>query len=144
MLAHRLTTVLPAMALPEALETTRLHHVADRTGARIALLTTRPCRASHHTLSDGGLIGGARCRCPAKCRWRTTAGSSWTSRRSSNATSWKSCASPSMMVSYRYNLPHILNLSDFMSLANRLLIASRSGGVHEPPISTVTVPTPAV
>jgi magnesium chelatase family protein len=32
MLAHRLTTILPAMTLPEALETTRLHRVAGRTG----------------------------------------------------------------------------------------------------------------
>jgi magnesium chelatase family protein len=49
MLARRLTTILPAMTLPEALETTRLHRVAGRTGARIAVVTTRPCRApSHH------------------------------------------------------------------------------------------------
>jgi hypothetical protein len=58
--------------------------------------------------------------------------------------SWRSCASPSRKVSYRYNLPHVINLSDFLSLAHRLLIASRSGGVHEPPIPTVTGPTPAV
>ena len=45
MLAHRLTTILPAMTLPEALETTRLHRVAGRTGARTALAMTRPCRA---------------------------------------------------------------------------------------------------
>jgi magnesium chelatase family protein len=59
-LAHRLTTILPAMTLPEALETTRLHRVAGRTGARTALVTTRPCRAPHHTLSDVGLIGGGQ------------------------------------------------------------------------------------
>jgi magnesium chelatase family protein len=44
-LARRLTTILPAMTLPEALETTRLHHVAGRTGDRAALVTTRPRRA---------------------------------------------------------------------------------------------------
>jgi magnesium chelatase family protein len=59
-LAHRLTTILPAMTLPEALETTRLHRVAGRTGARTALVTTRACRAPHHTLSDVGLIGGGQ------------------------------------------------------------------------------------
>jgi predicted ATPase with chaperone activity len=58
MLARRLTTILPAMTLPEALDTTRLHRVAGRTGDRLAWVTTRPCRAPHHTISDVGLIGG--------------------------------------------------------------------------------------
>jgi hypothetical protein len=40
--------------------------------------------------------------------------------------------------------PHVINLCDFMSLAHRLLTASRAGGVHEPPISTGMVPRPAV
>jgi hypothetical protein len=47
------------------------------------------------------------------------------------------------MVSYGYNLPHVINLNDVVNLANRLLSASRSGRVHEPPIPTVTVATPA-
>jgi magnesium chelatase family protein len=56
-LARRFTTVLPAMSLTEALETTRIHRVAGHTGGRTALVTTRPCRAPHHTISDVGLIG---------------------------------------------------------------------------------------
>jgi magnesium chelatase family protein len=64
MLARRLTTILPAMSLAEALETTRIHRVAGRTGARTALVTTRPCRAPHHTLSDVGLIGGGQVPMP--------------------------------------------------------------------------------
>jgi predicted ATPase with chaperone activity len=40
MLAHRLTTILPAMTLPEALETTRSHRVAGRTGGHTALVAT--------------------------------------------------------------------------------------------------------
>jgi magnesium chelatase family protein len=60
MLARRLTTILPAMTLAEALETTRIHRVAGLTGARTALVTTRPCRAPHHTISDVGLIGGGQ------------------------------------------------------------------------------------
>jgi magnesium chelatase family protein len=60
MLAHRLTTILPAMTLPEALETTRIHRVVGRTGDRTTLVTTRPFRAPHHTISDVGLIGGGR------------------------------------------------------------------------------------
>ena len=58
MLARRLTTIVPAMPLAEALETPRLHRVAGLTGARPALVTSRPCRAPHHTIPDAGLIGG--------------------------------------------------------------------------------------
>jgi len=58
MLARRLTTILPAMTLAEAIETTRIHSVAGLTGDRTALVTTRPFRAPHHTISDAGLIGG--------------------------------------------------------------------------------------
>jgi magnesium chelatase family protein len=66
MLARRLTTILPAMTLAEALETTRIHRVAGLTGARTALVTTRPCRAPHHTLSDVGLIGGGQVPMPGE------------------------------------------------------------------------------
>jgi predicted ATP-dependent protease len=66
MLAHRLTTILPAMTRPEALETTRIHSVAGRTGARTALVTTRPFRAPHHTISDVGLIGGGQVPMPGE------------------------------------------------------------------------------
>jgi magnesium chelatase family protein len=58
MLARRLTTILPAMTLAEAIETTHIHRVAGRTGDRTAWVTTRPCRAPHHTISDAELIGG--------------------------------------------------------------------------------------
>jgi magnesium chelatase family protein len=60
MLARRLTTILPAMTLAEAIETTRIDRVAGRTGDRTAFVTTRPFRAPHHTSSDVGLIGGGR------------------------------------------------------------------------------------
>src|SRR5215831_2506784 len=66
MLARRLTTMLPAMPLAEAIETTRIHRVAGRTGDRTALVTTRPCRAPHHTISDVGLIGGGQVSMPAE------------------------------------------------------------------------------
>jgi magnesium chelatase family protein len=58
MLARRLPTIRPAMTLAEALETTRIHRVAGRPGGRPALITTRPCRAPHHPISDAGRIGG--------------------------------------------------------------------------------------
>jgi Magnesium chelatase, subunit ChlI len=66
MLARRLTTILPAMTLMEAPETTRLHSVAGRTGARTALVTARPCRAPHQTISDVGLIGGGHLPMPGE------------------------------------------------------------------------------
>src|SRR4029434_2882655 len=66
MLARRLTTVLPAMTLAEAMETTRIHRVAGLTGDRTALVTTRPCRAPHHTISDAGLIGGGHVPMPGE------------------------------------------------------------------------------
>jgi magnesium chelatase family protein len=66
MLARRLTTLLLAMMLAEALETTRIHRVAGRTGARTAWVTTRPCRVPHHTISDVGLIGGGQVPTPGE------------------------------------------------------------------------------
>jgi magnesium chelatase family protein len=53
-LARQLATILPAMTLADALDTTRLHRVSGRTGARTAVVITRPCRAPHHTSADGG------------------------------------------------------------------------------------------
>src|SRR5215218_6878085 len=66
MLARRLTTILPAMTLAEAIETMRIHSVAGLTGDRTALVTTRPCRAPHHTISDVGLIGGGHVPMPGE------------------------------------------------------------------------------
>jgi magnesium chelatase family protein len=54
------------MTLAEALETTRIHRVAGRTGARTAVVTTRPFRAPHHTISDVGLIGGGQVPMPGE------------------------------------------------------------------------------
>jgi magnesium chelatase family protein len=64
--ARRLTTILPAMTLAEAIETTRIHRVAGLTGDRTALVTTRPFRAPHQTISDAGLIGGGHVPMPGE------------------------------------------------------------------------------
>src|SRR5262245_26497172 len=66
MLARRLTTILPAMTLAETIETTRIHSVAGLTGDRTALVTTRPFRAPHHTISDVGLTGGGHVPMPGE------------------------------------------------------------------------------
>jgi magnesium chelatase family protein len=54
------------MTLAEAIDTTRIHRVAGLTGDRTAWVTTRPCRAPHHTISDAGLIGGGHVPMPGK------------------------------------------------------------------------------
>jgi magnesium chelatase family protein len=58
MLARRLPSILPSMSLDEALETTKIHSVAGTLPPGQSLLTGRPFRAPHHTISDAGLIGG--------------------------------------------------------------------------------------
>ena len=58
MLAKRIPTILPAMSLDEAIETTRIHSVAGILENAQGLLGTRPFRSPHHTISDAGLIGG--------------------------------------------------------------------------------------
>lgn len=58
MLAKRLPTILPPLTLNEALETTKIHSVAGRLGKDKSLITTRPFRAPHHTISDVALVGG--------------------------------------------------------------------------------------
>jgi Magnesium chelatase, subunit ChlI len=62
--ARRLTTLLPAVTLAEAVETTHIHRVAGRTGARTAWVTTRPYRAPPHTIAAVGLIGGGQIPLP--------------------------------------------------------------------------------
>ncbi|SMC70095.1 YifB family Mg chelatase-like AAA ATPase [Pedobacter africanus] len=58
MLAKRLPTILPPLNLQEALETTKIHSVAGKLGAAESLMTERPYRSPHHTISDMALVGG--------------------------------------------------------------------------------------
>ncbi len=58
MLAKRLPSILPPMTLDESLETTKIHSVSGVLSNDTALITTRPFRSPHHTISDAGLIGG--------------------------------------------------------------------------------------
>lgn len=58
MLARRMPTILPPLSLYEALETTKIHSVAGILGADASLVTTRPFRSPHHTISDVALVGG--------------------------------------------------------------------------------------
>ena len=58
MLAKRLPSILPPMTLTEALETTKIHSVAGRTKDHSGIMTQRPFRSPHHTISDVALVGG--------------------------------------------------------------------------------------
>ncbi|MFM6976031.1 MAG: YifB family Mg chelatase-like AAA ATPase [Sphingobacteriaceae bacterium] len=58
MLAKRLPTILPPLNLQEALETTKIHSVAGKLAATDSLMTARPFRSPHHTVSDVALVGG--------------------------------------------------------------------------------------
>lgn len=58
MLAKRLPSILPPLSIEEALETTKIHSVAGKMRKHEALVTVRPFRAPHHSISDAGLVGG--------------------------------------------------------------------------------------
>ncbi len=58
MLAKRLPTILPPLTLLEALETTKIHSVAGKLSSESALVSKRPFRSPHHTISDVALVGG--------------------------------------------------------------------------------------
>ena len=58
MIAKRLPTILPPLTLREAIETTKIHSVAGLVSANSGIVTTRPFRSPHHTISDVALVGG--------------------------------------------------------------------------------------
>jgi len=58
MLAKRLPTILPPLTLHEALETTKIHSVAGKIDKETSLMSQRPFRSPHHTISDVALVGG--------------------------------------------------------------------------------------
>jgi len=58
MLAKRLPSILPPLCLEEALETTKIHSVAGKMSRYASIISTRPFRSPHHTISDVALVGG--------------------------------------------------------------------------------------
>ena len=58
MLAKRIPTILPPLTLHEALETTKIHSVAGKIDRETSLMSQRPFRNPHHTVSDVALVGG--------------------------------------------------------------------------------------
>ena len=66
MLAKRLPTILPEMTVGEAIEATKIHSVAGMLPANTSLLTKRPFRSPHHTMSSSGLAGGGKIPAPGE------------------------------------------------------------------------------
>ncbi len=66
MLARRLPTILPPLSPNESLETTRIYSAVGRLGAGDSLMTTRPFRSPHHTISDAGMVGGGSTPTPGE------------------------------------------------------------------------------
>lgn len=58
MMAKRMPSILPPFTLHEALETTKIHSVAGKIGIETSLMTHRPFRSPHHTISDAAMVGG--------------------------------------------------------------------------------------
>ncbi len=58
MLAKRIPTIIPPLTLHEALETTKIHSVAGKIDGETSLMTHRPYRNPHHTISDAAMVGG--------------------------------------------------------------------------------------
>jgi magnesium chelatase family protein len=66
MLARRLPTILPPLSLQEALETTKIHSVAGVLPSDSALISIRPFRSPHHTISDVAMVGGGSLPMPGE------------------------------------------------------------------------------
>jgi magnesium chelatase family protein len=58
MLSKRIATIMPAMSLEEAIDTTKIHSIAGLLNGQTSFVSTRPFRSPHHTISDIGLLGG--------------------------------------------------------------------------------------
>lgn len=60
MMARRIPTILPDLSFDESLEITKIHSVAGLLPSNMPIITTRPFRAPHHTLSSASLVGGGK------------------------------------------------------------------------------------
>ena len=66
MMAKRLPSILPPLSLEESLETTQIHSVAGKLNRHSTLISQRPFRSPHHTVSDVALVGGGNTFMPGE------------------------------------------------------------------------------
>lgn len=66
MMAKRLPSILPPLTLSESLETTQIHSIAGKIGKETSLISQRPFRSPHHTVSDVALVGGGNTFMPGE------------------------------------------------------------------------------
>ena len=77
MMAKRLPSIMPPLTLSEALETTKIHSVAGKLPQGTTLMTVRPFRSPHHTISPVALVGGGSYPMPGEISLAHNASSSW-------------------------------------------------------------------
>ncbi len=94
MLAKRLPTILPPITFNEAIETTKIFSVVGMMAKDQALITKRPFRSPHHTISDAGLIGGGHIPRPGEVSLAHQGCCFWMNCPSLKSMFWKYCASP--------------------------------------------------
>ena len=71
MLARRIPSILPDLSFEEALEITKIHSIAGTLAKGTPLITARPFRAPHHTISSVSLVGGGRIPKPRRNKFST-------------------------------------------------------------------------
>ena len=71
MLAKRLPTILPDLSFEEALEITKIHSIAGILKSETGIITTRPFRTPHHTISTTSMVGGGRIPKPRRNKFST-------------------------------------------------------------------------
>jgi hypothetical protein len=94
MLARALPSILPPMAPQEAMDVTKIYSISGALPADCPLISQRPFRASHYTISNAGLVGGGRTLLREKLLSVTGECCSWTNCRNSTIRPWSPCANP--------------------------------------------------
>ncbi len=115
------------MRWPSCMTGVRNLTIAGRTGARAALVMTRPCRAPPQTISDVGLIGGGHLPMPGEVS-RAHHGVLFLDELPEfRRHGLEVLRQPLRMASQEYNLPHVLNLHTLAELARRMMAMRASG-----------------